>query len=259
MLSGIALESVDGGDINNVSISNIVMKDVNNPLFIRLGQRGRVYAEGGTRKGPGTIRNVTIDHLSATGIGNFRIDSTDKYLIDRHFHVPSTSIGCPISGIPGHDIENLRLTNITLAFKGGWTKDDSGISPPEKEKYYPEYFMFGNLPAYALFIRHVNGLTITGLNLSCDSPDSRPAIYMRDVKSSVFSSVKGLSEAGAGCLFLIDSSRQVVIRDYAVPRKDGVLASIRNYSTALYFIEDGPGRPAIIRDPTIQPSEVIVK
>jgi hypothetical protein len=233
MLSGIALESVDGGDINNVLISNVVMKDVNNPIFIRLGDRGRIYTEGGPQKRPGTIRHVTIDHLSATGIGHFRIDSADKYLSDRHFRVPSNSIGCPISGIPGHDIEDLRLTNITLAFKGGWTKDDSGISPPEKEKYYPEYFMFGNLPAYALFIRHVEGLTITGLDISCDSPDARAAVYLRDVKGSAFSNVT----VRTGSLFLIDSCRQVVLRDCT----------------------GGAGGALIVKDPTIQPSDVIVK
>lgn len=261
MLSGIALESVDGGYINNFLISNIVMKDVNNPVFIRLGNRGRVYTEGGQQKGPGTIKNIKIDNISATGTGDFKIDSADKYLFDQHFHIPNTSIGCPISGLPGHDIENLSLTNISISFKGGGTKNDAGIAPPEQEKDYPEYWMFGNLPSYAFYIRHAKGLIMRNVDVSCEQTDHRPAIYMRDVDSSRISDFKAFSGLETGCFFLIDSSRQILIRDCYVTGKEGLLASIKNRSTSIYFINNSlfSKRTKFIKDETIKKSDIKVK
>jgi hypothetical protein len=56
-----------------------------------------------------------------------------------------------ISGIPGHSIEDLRLSNIRVYSKGGGTKEQAALDPPEKEDTYPEPTMFGDLPAYGFF------------------------------------------------------------------------------------------------------------
>ena len=40
-LAGIALEAVDGGFLENVTISNIVMIDIQTPIFIRAGHRNK--------------------------------------------------------------------------------------------------------------------------------------------------------------------------------------------------------------------------
>ncbi|MEK6756581.1 MAG: glycosyl hydrolase family 28-related protein, partial [Bacteroidota bacterium] len=75
-VSGIALESVDGGDIDGVTISNIAMANVQTPIFLRLGNRGRDM----DKPIPGTLRNVFISNIVATGANQ----------------------PCPIVGIPGH-------------------------------------------------------------------------------------------------------------------------------------------------------------
>ena len=45
-LAGIALESVDGGTLDRVTIQNVVMDQVRCPLFIRLGNRARSFQPG---------------------------------------------------------------------------------------------------------------------------------------------------------------------------------------------------------------------
>ena len=99
---GIALEEVDGGIMENISISNITMMDVAvYPIYITLGQRNR----GPDVTTASTGRNISISNVIATGIEPFS--------------------GIQITGLPGHDIEGVRLENIRLVFKGGGTKADA--------------------------------------------------------------------------------------------------------------------------------------
>ncbi len=93
---GIAIESVDGSHIEDIAISNITMRHVAMaPIFIRLGNRAR-----GPNKPPvGTIRRITIDNVVASDA--------------------EWSLGCIISGIPGHSIEDIRISNVRLAYQGG--------------------------------------------------------------------------------------------------------------------------------------------
>src|SRR4051794_20587026 len=105
---GLALESVDGANIEDVTISNLTMRDVSNaPLFIRLGSRMR--APEGTP--PGSIRRVMITNLTA-------VDVDSRY--------PAT-----ISGIPGHDVEDVTLENIRLQYRGGLTLQQAAEQPPD--------------------------------------------------------------------------------------------------------------------------------
>ena len=85
-LSGLAIECVDGGALSRVIASNLTMRNVGNPLFIRMGDRGRIFQEAQKRPGIGTLRDVTITNVYATA---------------------SSTIGCPIAGILERPIENV--------------------------------------------------------------------------------------------------------------------------------------------------------
>jgi polygalacturonase len=179
---GLALEEVDGGILENITIDNITMMDVAEyPIFIRLGRRNRGPA--GTRDG--TLRNVLISNVIATGI--------------------DAESGVQILGLPGDDIEGVRLQNIRLQFNGGGTKDDAKRVPPELEKDYPEPRRFGVMPAYGLFARHVRNLEIADFRVACDKEDLRPSMICNDVD--------GLE---------IDNYKAQVARDVPAARFDGV-------------------------------------
>jgi hypothetical protein len=91
-----------------------------------------------------------------------------------------------ISGIPGHAIEDIQLSNIKIYSRGGGTKEQAAVQPPEKEDTYPEPTMFGELPAYGFFIRHVKGVQMNDISISYLAEDSRPAFVMTDVKDADF-------------------------------------------------------------------------
>jgi polygalacturonase len=148
---GLALETVDGGLLEDVIIDNITMRDiVNDPIFMRLGSRMR--APEGTPVGK--LQRIIISNVNV--------------------YNANSAYACTLSGIPGHDIENVQLNNIFLYFKGGGIINKN-TQIPENEKSYPEPGMFGEAPASGFFIRHVNGLQLNNIIIKYLAPDQRPA------------------------------------------------------------------------------------
>ena len=161
---GLALEAVDGALLEDVTITNITMRDISNsPIFLRLGNRAR-----------GPKEKTTVGALRRIIISNIVVYNADpKY----------ASI---ISGIPGHPIEDVLLSNIRVYSQGGGTTAQAALDPAEKEDAYPEPTMFGELPAYGFFIRHVKGLQMNDVSVSYLKDDARPAFVMNDVKGADF-------------------------------------------------------------------------
>jgi len=161
-LSGIGLNTVDGGDLRNVTIRDIKMDGVAVPISIRLGSRLRTFREGDKRKSTGKLRDVTIRNVSARNVG---------------------SIGVLINGVPGHPVEALSLENIQIELPGGGTADAVNLQLPEKESAYPEFNMFGKtFPAWGMYARHVRGMKLVNVHMTPLKPDARPRAVFIDVE-----------------------------------------------------------------------------
>lgn len=155
---GIALETVDGGHLEDIVISGITMRDiVNAPFFLRLGSRLR--SPQGTPVGK--MRRITISNINV-----YNADSRYASII---------------SGIPGHSIEDVTLNNIRIVYKGGGTKEDANRIPPENEGLYPEPWMFGTIPASGFFIRHAKNIRLNNISVDFLAPDYRPLIWAYNV------------------------------------------------------------------------------
>jgi polygalacturonase len=169
---GLALEEVDGGIMDNITINNVVMTDVRDyPIYITLGNRDR-----GPAATTGTIRNIQISNVIATGV-------------DR-------SSGIQITGVPGRDIENVRLENVRIVYNGGGTKNDAAQMPKELGKGYPEPGKLGTMPSYGLFARHVRGLELANLTVGFETNDLRPALVCSDIDGLEIDNFKGQIAAG---------------------------------------------------------------
>jgi polygalacturonase len=156
---GLAIETVDGGDIEDVAISNLTMRDVtNSPIFIRLGKRQRAPAGTPVAK----IRRVLIETVVAS-------DAQSEY----------ASI---IAGLAESPVEDVRLSNIRIHYKGGGTQAAAQREPPENEKNYPEPSMFGVIPAYGFYVRHARGITFDNVTVTSEKPDARPAFVFDDAR-----------------------------------------------------------------------------
>lgn len=176
---GLALETVDGAILEDVTITNITMRDiVNSPIFIRLGERMR--APVGTPVG--TIKRVMISNIVAYNVDNKQ--------------------GAFISGTPGHDIEDLTLSNIHLYFKGGGTKEQAALEVTQLEKGYPEPQNFGVTPSYGFFIRNVKDLRVSDVEVSYIADDLRPAYVLDHVDGADFQHIRAQKSAGASTFML---------------------------------------------------------
>jgi hypothetical protein len=188
--AGLALEIVDGGIMENISISNISMRDIHNPpIFIRLGNRGR----GPNNPPVGKVRNIELSNI----------------LVERAW----PGCGSVISGIPGHPIENVRLSNIRIKYKGGGTKEDAEIIPPEKEKAYPEATMFGRMPSYGFYCRHVKGLEFHNVEVGFEKEDLRPAMVCNGVEDLIIDNFKAERAPGNESPIVLKDVKDVFIYD----------------------------------------------
>jgi polygalacturonase len=160
---GLALETVDGALLEDVTITNLTMRDViNAPIFLRLGARMR-----GPEGAPvGSLRRVTISNVVA--------------------HNVAMHHGILIAGLPGHPIEDLTLSNIFIGYQGGGTTEQAERHVPEYETDYPEPGRFGTIPSYGMFARHVKGLTVHNLEVRYAKEDLRPAVILDDVANATF-------------------------------------------------------------------------
>jgi polygalacturonase len=160
---GLALETVDGALLEDVTITNISMRDIiSAPIFMRLGRRMRA-PEG---RPIGTLKRVIISNITCSN--------------------SVARLGSIISGIPGHEIEDVKISNVQVQHQGGGTKENAAIAPPEFEDKYPEPGMFGGMPSHGFYVRHVKGIQFDNIEIVTDKPDMRPAFVLQDVADADF-------------------------------------------------------------------------
>ncbi len=190
---GLAIISVDGALIEDVTISNIAMRGIiGAPIFVRLGSRMR--APDGTPVG--TIRRLNISNIVCS---------------------ETSSQACSlIVGVPGHAIEDIKLSNFVVLHPGGGTPGDAAIQLPEKEKEYPEPTMFGETPAHGFFIRHAAGVEMNGIKVKLEKPDARPCFFLEDVHDATFVQIKLPKDSAKPVFVLNDVSDVAILRCHPV-------------------------------------------
>ena len=199
--SAIALESVDGGFMENIDIRNVVAKNTGNAIFIRRGHRNTT-GKVGTLKGV-YIANVKAEIPLYKPDQGYPIEGPPDHLnpgVDKmpkrpsHFHIyghpflPYNLVPSSIVGVLGYPVQDVKLENIEITYGGKASKeiahiplDDIG-TVPENEAGYPEFSMFGELPAWGFYLRHAEGIKMINVKISYREDDFRPAMVMDDVK-----------------------------------------------------------------------------
>jgi hypothetical protein len=177
--SAIAIETVDGANIENVEVSNIVATNTGNAIFMRIGHRK------GTK--PGYMRNVLLKNIQV----QVPVGKPDKgYPMEgpvaggKYNLIPSS-----IVGLDDSRIEDVVLDNIQITFGGGGKTSVANIPLdqlqliPEKRTDYPEFSMFGELPATGFFVRNVNNITMKNMKLTVVENDFRPSLVFDKVSN----------------------------------------------------------------------------
>ncbi|MFD1874366.1 glycoside hydrolase family 28 protein [Hymenobacter bucti] len=205
---GLALETVDGGLLEDVVISNITMRDIiNAPIFLRLGARLR--APAGTAVG--ALRRISISNVNV-----YNADSRFATLI---------------SGVPGYAIEDVQLSNISIWYKPLDAASAASIQAdlPEDAAGYPEPQKLGVGPAYGFYIRHAKNLTLNGVNLYLLGSETRAALLLTDVQGAALHQVTVPAGAAAPRLVLRQVSSLVVTDSGALPDLKLEKATTKSY------------------------------
>lgn len=180
----IAAEIVDGGTMENVVFSGIGMDSAGGAIFVRLGNRARPWKKGGIPPQPGSVRNILFENIRAEKIG---------------------PVGSSIMGLPGRCPEGIRLNNVYIRTGGGGLRSDGRKRCSEFPAHYPEFCMFGQLPAYGLNIRHARNVELRNVDIRVTAVENRPALLCRDVD--------GLLSAGLSAQGFADAESIVRLED----------------------------------------------
>jgi hypothetical protein len=186
---GLQLLMVDGGIMENINISNIIMHDVHRDgIIIFSGSRNRTPNLTTASR----IRNITISNVT--------IDGVDK------------RIGMSITGMPDQPIENIRLSNIRLVSRGGGERWRSRKEVPEPEADSPNVVRWmGVAPVYGVFARHVRGLEMSDVDFSFLEPDFRPVAHFENIDGLILDRVRGQVSEGIPAVRYTDDVRNLTI------------------------------------------------
>lgn len=173
--SGLKIQQNEGGCMKNMMFSNLVMKNVPRPIFMTFcKQRACVDAP--------IDQLDSLQYMKNFVFSNFIVDNEE---LDKN-------CGIVISGIPGHDIENITIDNVNMHLAGGGSKADAKrVNIPEFDltsmrHHWPEYSCLGGtLPSYGFFLRHVDGIKIRNCEVYKKTNDERKPIVKIDVKNFV--------------------------------------------------------------------------
>lgn len=158
-MSGISWESVDGGTLEDILVSNARIERADSPIFLRLGDRGRI-TPGTPKPANGKLRHLIFDHIAGD---------------DNGIH------GSIITGIPGARVQDVVIRDMKLTMTGGEKSMPVAVMIPEKISDYPDSNMFGSdAPAYGFWMRHAEGIWLEDVKITPLKPDARPQFYVDD-------------------------------------------------------------------------------
>ena len=195
--SAITIQSVDGGEVENILVDNLEAVNTSNAIYLRSGIRWNNGKKG-------YLKNITLSNIKVeVPLGKADAGYSYEGPIE---DLPRNISPSGIVGIPDIPIENVVLKNVEIIYPGGGNKNYAyrGTSPeeldsiPEMIDVYPEFSQFKELPAWGLFIRHAKGITLDNVRLVAGAKDYRPAVVADDVDGLVIKDLKTDEPASKG-------------------------------------------------------------
>ena len=162
---------VDGGNVDNLYIHDIEMKNCTGPVFFSTGRRLRKYFTG-YRQVPGQIRHIVLERIHAHTV------STEGRLLDGKPW--GNGKGCVVfSGLPELPIEDVVIRDCTFDMPGGIMELPKG-EVPEMGTQYPEFHLFDILPCWGMYLRDVKDIQCENMVMTKRAEDVRPMVIQED-------------------------------------------------------------------------------
>jgi hypothetical protein len=193
---GIKIEASEGALFEDLSFSRIEMKQVCQPIMV-LASRFPFSAHNRSARPPaGRIRKVRFSDIRA--IAAIREDGSLKAKGGKKdpFQRPCSAV----VSRPGSHIEDVSFTNIDLTFPGGGTTEEASRLDVGELLESTDYMKWatpfdGEVPASALYLRHVKGVHLENVRFAVEKPDARAFIAGDDVQGLTLQGVVGHAPA----------------------------------------------------------------
>ena len=188
--AAVVLESVDGAVIDDVIISRVRARYTGSALFLRLGQRS-------PNRPPGQLRNVLLSDFDV------QVPSGKPDRDYEHEGPPpklrSNLLPAALVGLPDPPLENVTLRNFTITYGGGGqgTHAETPLAKlaalSDERDEYPEFSMFGELPAWGFFVRNGRNIRFENVTLHREQPDFRSAFVADNIDGVTLDHVSFMS------------------------------------------------------------------
>jgi hypothetical protein len=176
--AAMAVESVDGGEVSNVTFRRITVLDVGTPVFMLLGARGRSAV--------GAIHDIRFEAIRGTNL---------------RYPWGALLSGAPADAAGRHDLRAITFDDVDIAFRGaggatgphvyGSGAADTARFPVYAGGYPDAKFIFATpadksevidyaLPGFAFFVRDARDVRFARCRATLDGTDRRDAIARQD-------------------------------------------------------------------------------
>jgi polygalacturonase len=218
----------------NITFSNLIMKNVTGPISIGLDSSRRGNAQPETQPVRGIVRNIAFNGIRATVVAKGRQHEDLPFPSD--FRPGETRSCIVINGVGSELIEKISFHDVHVVYEGGGTSEEAARDVP---KLAGEYFEIGTPPAYGVYARNVRGLTLHNVRLEVATPDLRPAMTFDNVADA---SVNGLSAQGtdrAESLLRFIETRDVLLTGCRVVTPAPVFLKVEGATSEAITIDGG--------------------
>lgn len=217
----------------NITFSNLIMKDVTGPISIGLDSTPRRAPTDGSVPPKGVVRNIAFNGIRASVVANGRQHADLPFKSE---YRPGEMKSCIVlNGVGAEFLENISFQDVHVTYEGGGTKEDAAVR--DVPKMAGEYFELGVLPAYGMYARNVRNLTLNNVRFEVSNPDLRPAVVFDHVTDAA---VNGLSAQG-------NPQAESLLR--FIDTRDVLLSASRVLSPAAVFLQlEGAGNENIAID-----------
>lgn len=161
--TGITIETVDGGNIENIMIENVNIDRARCPIFLYIADRSRTL--DGTKVPAGYMKDIVIRNVKGKNNG---------------------IQGSLITGIPEKHIQDVYIGNVYFQTCGGGEASITNKPVPVRV-YYPDAqdFSRNGLPSYGFYIRYVDGIVLDNVSVQPVSDDRRPCFKVDNSNASI--------------------------------------------------------------------------
>jgi polygalacturonase len=218
----------------NMSFSNLIMKDVTGPIYIGAGP-GRRNGETTEPRPPGIVRNISFSNIRGNVVAE--VKQYPDVPFSSHINPGEERSSIVLTASGGAIVENISFSDVHFTFEGGGTAEEA--AKRDLPQVAGEYFSIGAHPAYAFYARNVRGLSLSDVRFEVSKTDVRPAMIFDHVQDATVNGLSAQADKGAESAVRFISTKDVLMSATRVLTPTPVFLQVEGADSAGITIDGG--------------------